>query len=72
MCELAYHNCPVCGEEYRCTQANSECPVMNHYDGPCAKCDFYEEQAREEHEKELEREWQQEEWIKDHGWDYEG
>lgn len=71
MCELSFHHCPTCGEEYRCNQQNSECPVMNHYDGPCQKCDFWSEESRKDSEREDRDKWERERWISEHGYDYE-
>ena len=70
MCELGFHNCPACQEEYKCDQPNSECPTMNHYDGPCNKCEYWIDESEREAEREEERNWQRAQWIKDHGWDY--
>lgn len=62
MCSMGFHNCPACGEEYKCDQNNSECPVKNGYDAACEKCEYWQnELEREDYEKELERkEWERE------------
>lgn len=62
MCSLGYHECPSCGEQYHCDQPNSECQVKAGFDTPCEKCNYWSEEiAREDYEKDLERErWKRE------------
>lgn len=71
MCSLGFHNCQSCGEEYKCDQPNSECPVYNHYETPCQKCEYWDEMARQEQQYDEDRAKERDEWIRDNGWDYE-
>lgn len=59
MCRLFTHTCPACGEEYRCDQNNSECPVLNGYEAVCSKCEYWSEELERE---DKEREWNRERW----------
>lgn len=70
MCSIGYHNCPTCSEEYKCNQPNSECPIINHYDGPCQKCEHWIDEERRERDKEDRIKWERDEWIRENGWDY--
>lgn len=70
MCRIAFHNCPDCGEEYKCEQGNSECPVLAGFDVPCAKCEYWTEEVHKEYERAEERkqelaEWEEAEWKRD-------
>lgn len=70
MCDIGFHNCPECGEEYKCRQSNSECPVKNNYDGPCEKCEWWMEEERKEHDRYQRMLEERQEWIREH-WRYE-
>jgi hypothetical protein len=69
MCKIGFHNCPACGEEYKCDQPNSECPVMNHYAAQCAKCDYWDEELHNDNERYAqmmrEREEEYGRWVKE-------
>jgi hypothetical protein len=65
MCRLAFHNCPACGEEYKCDQPNSECPVINNYDGPCEKCEWWLEEERKEQERYERMMWEREQYERE-------
>ena len=74
MCRIAYHNCPECGEEYKCDQPNSECPILAGYDNACEKCEYWTEETHREWEREEERkqelrEREYEDWKRDR-WDW--
>ena len=68
MCHLNYHICS-CGEEYTCQQHDAECPVMNGYVEVCAKCEYWAEDAEQEYKRKLRHNQEEEEWVKEHGWD---
>jgi hypothetical protein len=60
MCRIGYHNCPACEEEYKCDQFNSECPVLNGYNNPCDKCEWWAEEERKEQDKYERMMWERE------------
>ena len=66
MCELGYHVCPDCGEEFKCTQSDSECPALVGYEEPCAKCEWWMEQVHSEQEKHDRMMWEREQWENEH------
>lgn len=66
MCEIGYHHCSVCQEEYKCDQLNSECPVMNHYETPCEKCEWWVEEERKDADKQERLKWERQEWEREH------
>lgn len=69
MCSIGYHICPDCQDEYKCDQPNSECPVLNNYNGPCARCEHWIDEHEREILKDERRRWEQDQWIRDHGFD---
>lgn len=44
---------------------------MNHYDGPCMKCEHWIDAEQREADKYERLLWEREQWIKDNGFDYE-
>ena len=67
MCRLGFHNCPTCGEEYKCDQPNSECPILNNYDGPCQKCEYWQEELERDEEAKYERMmWERDQWMQEY------
>lgn len=68
MCELAYHNCPTCHEEYRCDQHNTECPVYNGFDEVCGKCEHWIDEERRDMEREERLKYERDQWIEEYGW----
>jgi len=67
MCQLGFHNCPECGEEYKCDQPNSECPTLNGYNNPCEKCEYWAEESLRERDRDERRKWEQEQWEREYG-----
>ena len=67
MCEIGYHVCDTCQEEYRCKQPNSECAAFNEYPSTCDKCEFWAEEFYREQNKEERLKWERNEWEKQFG-----
>lgn len=71
MCDLAWHNCAECGEEYPCKQPNSDCQVLQGY-GPdtCGHCLFWQDEFERDIEREQQRKDAAQRWLEENGFDY--
>jgi hypothetical protein len=67
MCDLGFHICSACGEEYKCDQHNSECPVLDHDTTPCAKCEWWIGEEHKENERYQRMMQERKEWEREHG-----
>jgi hypothetical protein len=59
MCDIGYHHCPQCGDEINCELSNAECDRINHYEYPCDKCEYWDEENAKEMELDERRRWEQ-------------